>query len=393
MRFIQKKGRIFIIAIVFLTFVLVSIFAVINPSAYATASSINVSQNLYSNLVDGTNQLFNSNLTIKNIKTLKDFNNDTYLLIECNPTGYIIYDYDLNEVLECSATAPSPYINYSTNLFYSGPQFYFNKMQNGNYVHTVDDRIATTAETLALQQLSSDLKTVLYSAGNNLYANATENTESIQTSASTTYVSDYLFFSNLREDEMLGFPTPDKITGEGVCGYIAANLLLGYYDTFRNGNFITIDCMTGNGVNRHFTNGLLTEKLMDISVDLNMNPQNGSTSTEIRKVMNEYFDIYNINASSYDMIVPFFSATTIKNRIDDDKPVILFGALIDPTNSSLVANYITHAVVIYGYQRNPSSSSHTYGLLAHYGWENYSSVWINTNMTSIFGSMYNIQSY
>lgn len=392
MKLIRANCKIYFIAIILLIFILVSIFAVINPSIHATASAVNDSLYFFNNLIDETNQLFDSNLTIKNIKTLKDFNDNTYLLIECNPTGYLIYDYDINEVLECSATAPSPYTNYSTNLFYSGPQFYYNKKYNGNFVHTIDNRIATTSETLALQQLSIDVKTVLNSTKNNIQANIITNTANIQTRSSTTYVSNHLFFSNLREYEMLGIPSA-LITGDGVCGYIAANILLGYYDTFRNDNFITIDCMTGSGVNRHFKNSLLTQTLMAISEDLNMDPQNGSTSTEIRKVMNEYFDIYNINASSYDMIVPFFSAITIKNRIDDDKPVILFGALIDPRTSSLVADYVMHAVVIYGYQRNPSSSSHKYGLLAHYGWEGYSNVWINTNMTSIFGSMYNIQSY
>ena len=124
MKLIRANGKIYFIAIILLIFILVSIFAVINPSIHATASAVNDSLYFCNNLIDETNQLFDSNLIIKNIKILKDFNDNTYLLIECNPTGYLIYDYDINEVLECSATVPSPYTNYSTNLFYSGPQFY-----------------------------------------------------------------------------------------------------------------------------------------------------------------------------------------------------------------------------------------------------------------------------
>lgn len=88
----------------------------------------------------------------------------------------------------------------------------------------------------------------------------------------------------------------------GYCGYIAASMLLGYYDTFvrecmdDNWNF-----MSGTGTLRHFTGYGMVDKLFSFG-----DGSTSTTSTTIRIAMNAYFKYYGYNLGSYDMITPFF---------------------------------------------------------------------------------------
>lgn len=358
---------------------------------------------LLNSFVSNMNVEYASNVVYNNQKNLHDFAGNNYTLTECSPIGYMITCDDSAELVEYSATSPSPYLNYNSNLYYGGPTKYF-VLHGDNYIHTITNETTNaTALNAALYPVSTSLHESLVQDVNTLALDYIQNAAQspIQpytyTSGNFTYVNNADYFKNLSSSESpysafgykMGYTTY-TLNGEtyGLCGFIAANILLGYYDTFVDGSFITSNCMAGSGVNRYFSNISLTTELVQIGQALNVPITVGTTSTSIRRVLNQYFDNHNINAGSYDMVVPFFSGTTLKNKINDNIPVILFGSMYDPS-SSIIASWVAHAVVVYGYCKN-SSGINNWGFMAHYGWPNYTQVTVNVDVDSTFGSMYNI---
>lgn len=93
---------------------------------------------------------------------------------------------------------------------------------------------------------------------------------------------------------------------------------------------------------------------------------------DVANTINTYLTV-NRNISSYkaDWYLPP-TKTTIKNTIDDNKPVILMGDL-KRVNDSKKKEF--HAVVVYGYSGD--------NLITHMGWFGYSNVYVE----GIFGGM------
>lgn len=333
-------------------------------------------------------------------KTLYDFAGNTYTLVECTPSGYMVMCDDSATMVEYSAKSPSPYAGYSSNLYYGGPTFFY-ALDNNVLVHTV------TEETLDYNptQRIANAENSLYNSSNTMHSDLVAykdeiSLQFIQEGVSPKTESVYLyghywtavnnsaFFRNKTTQTQMGY-----LSG-GYCGFIAANLLLGYYDTFGSTCIPSGNYMTGSGVNRHFTGSSLTQLLVNTASNNGWNPANGSTSTKIRKTMNKYFKDYGYNKKygSYDMITPFFSGTTLKNLVDDNTPSILFGSInkpSSPSNTNPGDDKGNHAVVVYGYKSGGTGGA-LYSLLVHYGWSNYSESTVNYVNYSVFGSMYRV---
>lgn len=352
--------------------------------------------------IEGMNSEYDSASVRSNTKTLYDFAGNTYTLIECEPTGYMIMCDDSATMVEYAGSSPSPYLGLTDNLFYGGPS-YFYVYENGTYRHTVTDEIFeynpgiqtfsnSEESTDYVAQACDEMHNDLVSDANQAALNFIETgimprKEIIGLYGETwTCVNNMAFFAGKTTSTKIGYKPG------GYCGYIAAAMLIGYYDTFIR------DCMddgwlymSGTGINRHFTGYGLVDRLFGFG-----NGNNSSTSTTIRQAMNAYFKYYGYNLGSYDMITPFFSGTTLKNLIDKNTPSILFGDLGNatrPINNNADAEIGqkggNHAVVIYGYKKGGTGGA-LYSFLAHYGWSNYSMSTINYKSYSVFGSMYRI---
>ncbi|MCL2088769.1 MAG: hypothetical protein FWH14_04740 [Oscillospiraceae bacterium] len=106
---------------------------------------------------------------------------------------------------------------------------------------------------------------------------------------------------------------------------------------------------------------------------------NSTTSREIRFTVNRYLSDKGYAPVSYtEDWIPLANNIRIANHINDDKPVIWFGQIINNTHDN--QTFISHAIVTYGY----SFSWGTYSFLAHFGWTNATEVYFN----GILGSMY-----
>lgn len=347
--------------------------------------------------VNGMNLEYGTNVTRSSTKTLLDFAGNTYTLIECSPAGYMIMCDDSATMVEYSSVSPSPYAGLTDNLFYAGPTCFYT-YQDGEYVHTVTGDIldisasasASTSTTLdsTLSGLCAEMHQSLVNDANQAALNYINTGIQTRTEIVNLYSNDWTcvnnsaFFRNKTTETEIGY-----LDG-GFCGYIAAGLLIGYYDTFVR-ECMPDSYMTGSGVNRHFNGSELTEELFSCRPS---GSNNSTTSTIIRKTLNKYYDNHGYNMGSYDMITPFFSGTTLKNLVNDNTPSILFGSLgaaTSPTGPSS-GDGGNHAVVIYGY-KNGGTGGSLYSFLVHYGWSDYSMATVNYLSYSVFGSMYRVK--
>jgi len=329
------------------------------------------------------------------LKTLYDFAGNTYTLVECEPTGYMILCDDSATMVEYSGKSPSPYYGFAENLYYGGPTFFY-VLQGDTLIHTVTGlQLKYSDVAMPAEKSSTLMHEDLTREKNENALKFIENGIKLDTETVPIYghnwtvVNNASFFRNKTTYTQMGY-----VSG-GYCGYIAANLLVGYYDTFHTSFGFNSNYMTGSGVNRHFTGGGLTNELISVANSIPLllpKPQNGSTGTTIRKTMNKFFKNKGVSGTygSYDMITPFFSGTTLKNKVDSDTPSILFGDLGDATapngNSAPGGN---HAVVIYGYKSGGTGGA-LWSLLAHYGWSGFSESTVNYLHYSVFGGMYNV---
>ncbi len=176
---------------------------------------------------------------------------------------------------------------------------------------------------------------------------------------SYTYVGDHRdFFEDLTTHEMIGYYD----SGEGGnCGYIAAGLVLLYYDYFHNDNFIndtTYLSSSGNAFKgEDFTKYLYEE------IGGALGYSNTLNATQTAKVMQKYLqDDRDISMTYWSMNMP--SKANVVAQLKLDRPVIYCDRWDNPQPSG---GTVDHVIVVYGYD----SSNH---LIAHFGWSNYSHV-------------------
>lgn len=153
------------------------------------------------------------------IKNISDFSNNTFKLYEFSDKAYAICSNDL-KFIEGSATARSPYYGYESNLYYLGPTYYFTVADN-KLLHTVLQEKSEiphyeSYDFNAIVKQYSDTKL------DNFYSAKTRSSN--QMDHLITY---HKYFENYIHTET-----------STTCGITALSILLGYYDTYINDNFI-----------------------------------------------------------------------------------------------------------------------------------------------------------
>lgn len=329
----------------------------------------------------------NVETSVSSTKLLKDLNDKEYTLFECEPTGYMILCNDSNSLVEYSLYSLSPYLNHSNNLYYFGPaEFYI--LDGDNFVHLLSNQIIPRNSHKTIDSIKN-YTNKMYSSLLNEFKNTVE-TKGIKHNtvrSSWTYVNNHRFFTTKTSGASFSYYS----ISNGVCGYIAASILLGYYDQYVK-RCVPDNYMQFNNhgykeykYNNVIGSGEFTQHLLTFR-----NNQNNysSTSTTIRTCLTNYFNHYNYtDMGIYDMITPFFSSLTMKNLINKSTPVILFGLIADPATSinNSPDGDDGHAVVVYGYKKKSGGG---YEFMVHYGWPGYSQVAINNNAcAATFGSM------
>ncbi|MGN0639939.1 MAG: hypothetical protein ACI4JT_03200 [Oscillospiraceae bacterium] len=186
-----------------------------------------------------------------------------------------------------------------------------------------------------------------------------------------TCVDNYSFFTKLNN---CGYTTID---GNGICGYIAAGMLLTYEQVTNGGGVVPSSYYSGNSSSGYSISTSFPKNLYNIGKSLGYGTS--TTSIEIHYTVDKYLTDRGITANHTSLFVPIANNVVIASNIDNDRPVIWFGDVINNTYDD--RTNLTHAIVIYGYDFNLIGG---YSYVAHFGWNNANIVTFN----GILGSLY-----
>ena len=332
------------------------------------------------------------NIEIDVIRTITDFEGNIYTIAECKPTGYMIYHNDSGNFVEYSPTAISPFKDLDGDLRYAGPnEYYVYELKENAYRHIYNKTTISNEVLVELHSLSAAVDEVLTNRSNLVVRNYVSGTNVAQysqliqgqsgvsatevTAGSWTYVNNYAFFNNLFN---CGYTTV-TVDGEaeGICGYIAAGMLLVYDEVTNSYNTVEDAFYSYNSVTNSYTiNDTLPLSLYYTGVRLGYGT--GTTSVAIHYTVKEWLETRNLSVSHTSLFRPFASDSYIAAHILEDRPVIWFGNV--SLNTADSQTNINHAIVVYGYRY----INEQFEFVAHFGWDNATCVYF----IGILGSMY-----
>ena len=332
------------------------------------------------------------NLTIANVKTAHDLAGNEYKIIECAPSGYMIFNEETGVFTEYSSTASSPYLGYDLNLVYCGPTFYYVEDSTGDLHHLIN----------TFEEIDSDVKAIFTQSCNDYYATLVADTNQlvvdylngdyqnqtflqivtattqVQATPRTTtygYLQNYEFFYNMQQ---CGYYSPPG--SNGICGYIALGMLIAYKEKYNSSANYMDDIYWSDPTHNNLKGG--TDSLA-WHLRSNYGSDDSTYSTTIKETSQAYFTGRGVVVNHVSEWWGSFTKGTIMDSIDDDNPVLIFGSLFNPQNPD---DNINHGVVAYKY----SDESGLFGdttFTAHYGWDGYENIYVS----GLFGSIYILQ--
>ncbi len=332
-----------------------------------------------------------SDKSIKCTKILKDFNGEHFLLVECDPTGYLIFDQDTALLLEYAGEAPSPYQGIDDGLIYAGPTYYYQMSKSAS---AISNRITNTR--IMVYDLMADANITIENLQQVKEQNLlmqqsiTEKVREINNSTSSTviplgqdiiignthskYVSNYEYISEM---DNFGF------NSQGTCGYIAAGILLYYSQKQFGVDLIDSQYLYADGYTNAFHN-----LLVDIGEENGIGT--GTDAGSISTVVNAYLDTRSTNCTTSYFFIPAITGIQFDLCFDDDKPVIIFGNLMNPAPEG---GRINHAVVAFG-----RTDYQSVGVLGgpryyhcHFGWTGYTNINVLDGLfVNPFGSIFHL---
>ncbi len=192
-------------------------------------------------------------------------------------------------------------------------------------------------------------------------------------------VKNYSFFTNLAS---CGYcevnSNGNKVFsgGNGICGYIAAGMLVTYDSVINGKGYISSVYYTKNG-DEVSIKSTLPYMLYKKGEALGYGTD--TTSVEIHYALKSFFEVRNTSVNHVSYYAPLANNMNIANYLCDDRPVIWFGMISN--NSFDTQKKISHAVVVYGYKMSILGQ---YSYIAHFGWEGANTV----SFSGVIGSMY-----
>ncbi len=378
---------------ILLTTVSISVLAVENGSIGAEDLSLELRlMSVFNAKIDEVKTSDNlNNIDISSIKTATDFAGHKYYIAECSPSGYMIFNADTGVFAEYSPTAPSPYRGYSENLYYCGPTFYYVEQADGDVEHLIiANEVIESSEknnyiedcnqyynvlTAQTNQLVVDYLSGQY--GNQSYAQVALASNVVQANIQSTtygYLKNYEFFFNM---ENCGYYCPSG--SGGICGYIGLGLLIAYKEKYKSHYNYMDEKYWKDATHNNLKGG--TDSLAWY-LRSKHGSEDGTYSTTIKEVSESYFSGRGVSVKHVSKWWGFFTDGTIRDSIDADNPVLLFGSLESPQTGS----NINHAVVVYKYTEKSGLFGST-TFTAHFGWDKYENIYVS----GTYGSIYILQ--
>lgn len=318
------------LVVIFLTSINLTVSA---HASDISRSSYSLTNDRIADIVEMKAVSIGADITVDSVEIVKDFAENDYAIVSCTPKGYFIIHIDSGICTEYNLNAKSPFLNVKGEPVYGGPTYYYDKISD-TYSHTilneslsqdsVEEMVSFNQRTDQQFCSSPDVQARSYINGTSISLN-----ESITRATNDVWVTSKSFFTSKKSD--FGFKAGD------YCGYIAANLVLSYWD-YRG----TIDLP-------YYSDAVdLTEELIGLGSN------NLTYPWDISSVINKYCDNHSISGNASWTL----ASLDISYNISNSRPVILFG------NYELID---AHAVVAYGYNTYEAPTGYTF--ICHFGWE------------------------
>ena len=216
-----------------------------------------------------------TNITSFTTRNLADFSGNAYTLVECEPSGYLIYHNDSGVFAESSLYSPSPYKSFSGPIYYNGPTNYYS-LVSGDLVHTVTgEKISLSSKYI---QSSDSINDVLLSQKDSSIVNYIERGTSytVSTRASNNYVEEPYVFRSLTDASKIGYMSGN------YCGYIAGGMATLYLQLRSGLILIPSQYLSSSGIS--FNGSSFTSHLSTYGLD------NLTTAALLASALNNYFD-------------------------------------------------------------------------------------------------------
>lgn len=298
--------------------------------------TISQNQRLYNATTYHIENNKDKDLKVFDTKTLKDFDGNNYTLFELNPVGYIIYHNDSGRYVEYSENSVLPYKNHSCNLYYGGPKQYYCLSEN-YLTHTVRPEMSfeiTIEQEQMLVESSRELasrlneqpitSTLDYIRGKKITIPPEIKSvmQSVSARSATPNLSMAEFFTKLKYENEIGYCEVNK---NGVCGYIAANMIIGYchfaYDfgLIYDSGYVDFYNQTMNGSG--LTKLLISYAGYDPNGEITVP---GTVAQDIYNVMIKFFERFAQPQVNWTLKWNLFDIDGV-NTLKKGFPVMLFG--------------------------------------------------------------------
>jgi len=279
------------------------------------------------NKILSKNSYSNDSLITK-IEDIYDINGrDSYVFFQSAEGNYVLIDKLMNQEIETGYVDNSPYRHVSDSFIIrtDSEHFYYDYITNKFISYENNDYLKET-----------DLRSPSWDE----YFEACVSSEHVE----ATFINNAKYFDNLN--------SKFGNNNSNICGIIASEILLGYFDTFSNdnivdeiydisGDFCSLYTDQGNSPGTDLSCEQFNNEFRDLLVSKatiwnDQNPvYNGMTNGEVYNLIEEYLDFRGINGSVTSYPLSYLYTSVVESFIDNNKPFL--------------ASLSDHFVVVYGY--------------------------------------------
>lgn len=247
--------------------------------------------------------------------------------------GYIIINTNDLSISELSFKASTPFKKSTEKYVYNGPLQYY-EVSNGEYKSLTTNNLYNekSFEVIYTKEKVDKIKILDDKKVANIVSSSSQ-----KSGGTTVYLSDSLL---------------TWYVSGGLCGPISGAICMMYY----NDNVSTAYVAAGDEVESKLIN------IMNTYMDVD---GNGSTNTtEVVNGLNDFLDDRSVSTNVYS--TSSFSFTTVKSKINNDRPVI-----VDTDNSPI---FREHWIIAHGYYDSLSDDF----IIVNNGWGD-NDVWVATD--------------
>ena len=369
---LMKKVTTLVVSLVLVFNCSIPALAANNDAASISAENQRLALSMKS-IVDA----WESERTISSIKSVSDFAGNKYTVVECSPTGYIIFNNEAALVLESAENSPSPYLGLTGNLYYAGPTHYYSyNSANNTYTHSILKTPLSEEEAVTRKSVCRDAQIALAAnADTELKAYIEMGYQRLSATpfADNTYkyVGDHRdFFKYMDTKAEMSYWS----TGGGACGYVASSIVLLYYQNFHDTDIIDTDVYELTDITSGYYTGedFTADLYQNIGVDT-LGYDNSLNASQVATVMRTYLKNER-DITVYTWAINMPTKAEVVAQLKQNRPVVYVDRWNDPSSDGETTD---HDIVIYGYGSNNK-------LIAHFGWENYTHVEATSDALALF---------